>query len=80
LKEEALDRTLWKIRFGIGCGPVVRERRKGWRLLWLTCSSRHRSWHTTGSCARFDTSCGNKLHQQTLERFIKTLPKKDWHK
>jgi len=24
LKEEALDRTIWKARFGRGCGPVVR--------------------------------------------------------
>jgi hypothetical protein len=23
LKEEALDRTLWRTRFGIGFGPVV---------------------------------------------------------
>jgi hypothetical protein len=25
LKEEALDRTLWRTRFGIGYGPVVRQ-------------------------------------------------------
>jgi hypothetical protein len=25
LKEEALDRTLWRIRFGKGYGPVVRQ-------------------------------------------------------
>jgi hypothetical protein len=25
LKEEALDRTLWRIRFGRGYGPVVRQ-------------------------------------------------------
>ena len=25
LKEEALDRTLWRTRFGRGCGPVVRH-------------------------------------------------------
>jgi len=24
LKEEALDRTLWRTRSGTGCGPVVR--------------------------------------------------------
>jgi hypothetical protein len=23
LKEEALDRTLWRTRFGKGCGPVI---------------------------------------------------------
>jgi hypothetical protein len=25
LKEEALDRTLWRTRFGIGYGSVVRQ-------------------------------------------------------
>jgi hypothetical protein len=25
LKEEALDRTLWRIRFGRGYGPVLRQ-------------------------------------------------------
>jgi hypothetical protein len=25
LKEEALDRTVWRARFGRGCGPVVRH-------------------------------------------------------
>jgi len=25
LKEEALDRTVWRTRFGRGCGPVVRQ-------------------------------------------------------
>jgi hypothetical protein len=30
LKEEALDRTLWRTRFGRGYGPVVRQT-AGWR-------------------------------------------------
>jgi len=25
LKEEALDRTMWRVRFGRGFGPVVRQ-------------------------------------------------------
>ena len=25
LKEEALDRTMWRNRFGVGFGPVVRQ-------------------------------------------------------
>jgi hypothetical protein len=25
LKEEALDRTVWRTGFGSGCGPVVRQ-------------------------------------------------------
>jgi hypothetical protein len=28
LKEEALDRTLWRTRFGSGYGPVVRQTAK----------------------------------------------------
>ena len=28
LKEEALDRTRWRIGFGRGCGPVVRQTAK----------------------------------------------------
>jgi hypothetical protein len=28
LKDEALDRTVWRTRFGRGCGPVVRQRTK----------------------------------------------------
>ena len=28
LKEEALDRTVWKARFGRGFGPVVRQTTK----------------------------------------------------
>jgi hypothetical protein len=31
LKEEALDRTLWRTRFGRGYGPVVRQT-KEWML------------------------------------------------
>ena len=28
LKEEALDRTMWRVRFGRGFGPVVRQTAK----------------------------------------------------
>jgi hypothetical protein len=28
LKEEALDRTIWRVRFGRGFGPVVRQTTK----------------------------------------------------
>ena len=28
MKEEALDRTMWRARFGRGFGPVVRETTK----------------------------------------------------
>jgi len=30
LKEEALDRTMWRARFGRGFGPVVRQTTRGW--------------------------------------------------
>jgi hypothetical protein len=32
LKEEALDRTLWRTRFGRGYGPVVRQ-----TIEWMLC-------------------------------------------
>jgi hypothetical protein len=34
LKEEALDRTLWRIRFGKGYGPVVRQNTE-WMNEWM---------------------------------------------
>jgi hypothetical protein len=30
LKEEAIDRTRWRTRFGKGCGPVVRQTTWWW--------------------------------------------------
>jgi hypothetical protein len=80
LKYGAVDHTLWRIRFGRGCGPVVKTASKRWKLVWFRCNSRHRSWHTTDTCARFDTNCDNKLHQQAIGHFIKILPKKNWHR
>jgi len=32
LKEEAVDRTMWRARFGRGFGPVVRQTTKGMYL------------------------------------------------
>jgi hypothetical protein len=37
LKEEALDRTMWRTRFGRGFGPVVRQATK-WNELISICS------------------------------------------
>jgi hypothetical protein len=34
LKEEAVDRTLWRTRFGIGYGPVVRQTTE-WMNEWM---------------------------------------------
>ena len=38
LKAEALDRNLWRICFGRGCGPVVRQAR-GWMSPGIVMSS-----------------------------------------
>ena len=32
MKEEALDRTMWRARFGRGFGPVVRQTAKGMNM------------------------------------------------
>jgi hypothetical protein len=34
LKEEALDRTMWRNGFGVGFDPVVRQNTE-----WMTCTS-----------------------------------------
>ena len=36
LKEEALDRTMWRAHFGRGFGPVVRQTAKGMNETTLT--------------------------------------------
>jgi len=33
LKEEALDHTMWRARFGRGFGPVIRQTTKGMNVL-----------------------------------------------
>jgi hypothetical protein len=35
LKEETLDRTMWRNRFARGFEPVVRQNTEGKELLWL---------------------------------------------
>jgi hypothetical protein len=39
LKEEALDRTQWKIRFGRGYGPVVRQTTEWMNIGLRKCSN-----------------------------------------
>jgi len=43
LKEEALDRTVWRARFGRGFGPVVRQTTKWMMIEWMN----------------YDTVCGH---------------------
>ena len=35
LKEEALDRTMWRNRFGGGFGPVVRQNTEWWVMMMM---------------------------------------------
>jgi hypothetical protein len=42
LKEEALDRTLWRTRFGRSYGPVVRQT-TGWMNEWIKIGTAN--WH-----------------------------------
>ena len=35
LKEEALDRTMWRNRFGGGFGPVVRQNTEWLNIVWM---------------------------------------------
>jgi hypothetical protein len=55
LKEEALARTLWRTRYGRGCGPVARQTTQ-WKDEWMKtdcivhkcgCRSRNDTWQAT---------------------------------
>jgi hypothetical protein len=43
LKEEALNRTLWRTRFGRGYGPVVRQTTE-WMNEWNTICEQNNSF------------------------------------
>jgi hypothetical protein len=57
LKEEALDRTLWRTRFGRGYGPVVRQ------TIEIVLKNSHKircsnnSYHTTSRRTNFAAVC-----------------------
>jgi hypothetical protein len=59
LKEEALDRTMWRARFGRGFGPVVRQTTK-WMNEWTVLSLDRTKWR-----ARFGRSFGPFVRQTT---------------
>jgi hypothetical protein len=46
LNEEALDRTMWKARFGRGFGPVVRQTTKWMNDVWILDTSRESCSYT----------------------------------
>jgi hypothetical protein len=73
LKEEALDRTMWRAGFGRDFGPVVRQTTKGmnhecaWRsrglaLLIQVCYSKRPIESRKSDCmkARLESDCDNK--------------------
>jgi hypothetical protein len=65
LKEEALDRTMWRARFGRSFGPVVRQTAKWKRcnmraeitLFYALISSTHINW--ASECA--EQQCGASI-------------------
>jgi hypothetical protein len=70
LKDEALDRTMWRAGFGRGFGPVVRQTAKWMNEYWLTYKiylTRHRfHWLKDTKVAEklaicIYSVCGNKL-------------------
>jgi len=52
LKEEALDRTMWRNRFGGGFEPVVRQNTEWMNELWQLC---RRPWSFTCEPCSFDS-------------------------
>jgi hypothetical protein len=54
LKEEALDRTMWRSRFGRGFGPVVRQTAK---LIAVTLAQQHTD--TALLCSHCKNGYGN---------------------
>ena len=85
LKEEAVDRTVWRNRFGRGFGPVV------WQItddddddqdLWLKNNSNifllfvsHKSWYSVvslGRCSLFPSRVGLRVYKHPGTYMIKT--------
>jgi hypothetical protein len=50
LKEEALDRNLWRTRFGRGDGPVVRQTTK-WINKWMHGKAYMKAEGVLNACA-----------------------------
>jgi hypothetical protein len=44
LKEEALDRTMWRDRFGRGFGPVVKQTTKWMNFISICCREMRERW------------------------------------
>jgi hypothetical protein len=58
LKEEALDRTMWRAHFGRGFGPVVRQTTK-WMTCWtIWCSNPRMGRRFISSPRHPDRFCG----------------------
>jgi hypothetical protein len=79
LKEEALDRTVWRTGFGRGCGPVVRQTAEwmnGWYLFILCIECRVARMQT-----RFCQSCPHHIQgwQACLKEWPSSLRAKKLH-
>ena len=61
LKEEALDRTMWRARFGRGFGPAVRQTTK-WMNEYLARIKVTSLWSTVGLSAVFITFVNNIIY------------------
>jgi hypothetical protein len=59
LKEETLDRTIWRGRFGRGFGPVVRQTTKWIKELFLLVE--HLSWNFNGTRRTYVRTCLGRL-------------------
>jgi len=73
LKEEALDRTMWRACFGRGFGPVVRQTTK-----WM--NTRHKSVDNYGQSGypRQDSQRGNNENSAVewtdkMRRYLKSI-------
>jgi hypothetical protein len=58
LKEEAVDRTVWRTRVGRGYGPVVRQRENEWMNIYICTYTPHhltvRLYHKQPSISAFE--------------------------
>jgi hypothetical protein len=72
LKEEALDRTRWRTRFGRGFGPVVRRTTKLMMCLSVSPSVRLSAWKNSAPTERI-------VMKLVLSIFIKSSRKFKFH-
>ena len=71
LKEEAVDHTLWRIRFGRGCGPAVKTWGKEERCSLVQIQQSFTGYDTLLTLLPgLATNCDNRLHQYISSTFF----------